>query len=327
MRIEIWHGARQRVGHLGNAQADFNLMGHIEDHSAIDSLCYRINGGKAIALGLGRAPNGFGDGRRLARSGHFNADIPIAQLRDGDNHVEVVATDGSGEEATARAVVEKCTGSGRLPCAIRWSATQNPQDVGQYVDGHWAVGPRGLRTQHTGYDRIFLLGSDAWSDYQITVPVTIHAVDPLLGPHSGDNGLGLVMRFAGHAVDNRSDGSTAQPKWEYLPFGAIAWLRWKDGPDMPPQKQFYRGDSDERRNFGECPVTEGKTYVFKAACKRVGPSASTYCCAVWPASEDEPRAWDWLVEQKDERVRPHGGVALLAHHVNASFGDIEVEPL
>lgn len=318
MHIEIWHGARQRVGHLGKAQADFNLMGHIENPDAIGNLSYRVNGGEVIALSIGRAPNGFGDGRRLARSGHFNADIPIAKLRDGDNHIDVVAANNSGEETTARVVVEKCAGSHPLPCTIRWSTVANPQDVGQYIDGHWATGPHGLRTQHTGYERIFLLGSDTWDDYQITVPVTIHAVDPLLGPNSGDNGLGLILRFAGHATE-----PATQPQWRYRPFGALAGLRWKDGPDMPPQKQFYRGDSGERKNFGECAVVEGKTYVFRAACKRIGPGASTYCCTVWPADEDEPSAWDWQVEQQDERAL-HGGVALLAHHVNASFGDIEI---
>ncbi len=323
MQIEVWHGARQRVGHLGNAQADFNLMGQLKDHESVDHLYYRVNGENAAVLGIGSAPNGFGDGRRLARSGHFNADIPIANLCDGDNHIDVVAVNDSGEETTARVIVEKYTGSHLLPCTIRWSAVANPQDVGQYVDGHWAIGPHGLRTQHTGYERIFLLGSDTWDDYQITVPVTIHAVDPLLGPNSGDNGLGLVLRFAGHAAKDYSSNTVDQPQWRYRPFGALAGLRWKDGPDMPPQKQFYRGDGNERKNFGECAVMEGKTYVFKAACKRIGPSASTYCCAVWPADEDEPSAWDWQVEQQDERAL-HGGVALLAHHVNASFGDIEI---
>ena len=70
------------------------------------------------------------------------------------------------------------------------------------------------------------------------------------------------MRFAGHVEDSAPE----QPSWAYRPFGAVAWLRWQDGPDMPPQKQFYRVDGDERKNFGEFPIIEGKTYMFKAAC-------------------------------------------------------------
>ena len=102
------------------------------------------------------------------------------------------------------------------------------------MDGCWSVGSAGLRTQHTGYERLFPIGNDAWTNYQITVPITIHAVDPLLGPYSGDNGLGIHNAFAGHVKDS----ATQQPSWAYRPFGAVAWLRWKDGPDMPPKNSF-----------------------------------------------------------------------------------------
>ena len=119
---------------------------------------------------------------------HFNADVPMAHLRDEDNHIDIVAIDHDGNECASSMVVEKCTGNALLPCRIEWNAIHNPQDVGQFVDGYWKVGSAGLRTQHTGYERLFLIGCDAWTDYQITVPITIHAVDPLLGPYSGDNG-------------------------------------------------------------------------------------------------------------------------------------------
>jgi hypothetical protein len=323
MHIEIWHGAQQRVGHLGQAQAHFNLMGRIESAAAIKRLCYRLNEGPVVELGIGSAPNGFGDGRRLARSGHFNADIPVDHLRDGANRIDVTATDCNDQTASASATVEKCIGSCSLPYAIDWSSTDNPQDVGQFVDGHWAVGPAGLRTQHTGYERLFLLGNDTWENYQITVPVTIHAVDPLLGPYSGDNALGIVLRFAGH---ERAGGAADQPPWGYRPFGAMAWLRWKDGPDMPPQKQFYRGEGGERNNFGECPIVEGRTYVFRAACRSLGADTSQYSCAVWPVESEAPSAWDWQVET-DEPAPVRGGIALIAHHVNASFGQVDIEPL
>ena len=98
MIVEIWHGPRQRIGHLGNAQGHFNVLGHVDDYSAISELYYRLNGGEKTALAIGRAPNGFGDGRRLARSGHFNADIPTSLLHDGDNHIDIVAIDLDGNE-------------------------------------------------------------------------------------------------------------------------------------------------------------------------------------------------------------------------------------
>lgn len=323
MIVEIWHGPRQRIGHLGNAQGHFNVLGQVDDYSAVSELYYRLNGGEKTALAIGRAPNGFGDGRRLARSGHFNADIPTSLLHDGDNHIDIVAIDNDGNECASSTVVEKCAGSAPLPYHIEWDAIHTPQNVGQFVDGCWSVGPAGLRTQHTGYERLFLIGNDAWTDYQITVPITIHAVDPLLGPYSGDNGLGIIMRFAGHA----ENGTPEQPSWAYQPFGAVAWLRWKDGPDMPPQKQFYRADGDERRNFGEFPIIEGKTYALRAACADAGNGLSTYGCAMWEAGEDAPTEWDWQVQLADGRAPSRGGIALVAHHVNASFGDAEIRPL
>ena len=78
MNVAIWHGTHQRVGHLGSAQAHFNVLGQVDDYSAISELYYRLNGEEKTSLNIGRAPNGFGDGRRLARSGHFNADVPMA---------------------------------------------------------------------------------------------------------------------------------------------------------------------------------------------------------------------------------------------------------
>ena len=81
-RIEIWHGMQQRVGHLGKAQADFNLMGRVEDPQKLLALQYTLNDSIPVELNF----RGY---RRLAADGHFNADIPIAALAAGRNTVEV----------------------------------------------------------------------------------------------------------------------------------------------------------------------------------------------------------------------------------------------
>jgi len=329
MQLEIWHGLRQKVGHLGSAQQDFNFIGQVSAVEDLARLTYSLNGSPESELSVGRDPHGFGDGRRLARNGHFNADIAIDDLRLGDNSISVHATTTNGDITTQTLVVERLEGDSTLPLSIVWNEVKKPQDVGQYVDGHWAIGAQGLRTQHTGYDRIFLLGNTNWRDYEIAAPVTIHAIDPLVGPYSGDHGLGLLLRFAGHAIGGHRNFPAAQPKWGYQPFGAIAWLRWTIGPDMPPQKQFYRGDSDEHINHGDFYVEEGKSYVFKAACQTLsensnGTNTTRYSSKIWPLEQREPEAWDWQVEQTSEHALRAGGPVLLAHHVNASFGDIEV---
>lgn len=108
-------------------------------------------------------------------------------------------------------------------------------------------GEHGLRTAHMGYDRLFLIGDQSWQDYEVTAVVTIHEIAAETGPVSGGNGLGLILRFAGHVVGGPSRFPIAQPKWGYLPLGAIAWLRWRKGrPDDPALKQFFPGDSTTR---------------------------------------------------------------------------------
>ncbi|MFT5086633.1 MAG: hypothetical protein ACI906_003403 [Candidatus Latescibacterota bacterium] len=329
MQLEIWHGLRQKVGHLGAAQPDFNLMGQVSAVDDLAQLTYSLNGGPEIELSVGRGPYGFGDGHRLARNGHFNADITIEDLHLGDNEIAISATAANGHLDTQTLIVERLEGDSTRPLSIVWNEIENPQDVGQYIDGHWAKGPYGLRTQHTGYDRIFLLGNAHWRDYEITVPITIHAIDPLTGPTSGDNGLGILLRFAGHITGGHRNFPAGQPKWGYQPFGAIAWLRWTIGPDMPPQKQFYRGDNDEYINHGDFYIEEGKTYTFKVACQTLtdsasGPHTTRYRSKIWCTDQREPDRWDWQVEQTSEHALRKGGPVLLAHHVNASFGDVEI---
>jgi hypothetical protein len=45
------------------------------------------------------------------------------------------------------------------------------------------------------------------------------------------------------------------------------------------------------------------------------------------AAAEEPPFWDWEHVQVSREALRRGGVALVAHHVDASFGDIAVEPL
>ncbi len=68
--IEIWHGERQRVGHLGAAQDDFNVLGHIEPWRELDTLTWSLNR-------RGSVPLSFRAFRRLAEDGDFNVDVPI----------------------------------------------------------------------------------------------------------------------------------------------------------------------------------------------------------------------------------------------------------
>jgi hypothetical protein len=188
-------------------------------------------------------------------------------------------------------------------------------------------------TAHAGYDRLFLIGERSWQDYEITAAITVHGVDPDTGPFSGGNGLGVVMRFAGHVVGGPRRFPIAQPKWGYQPFGAIAWLRWQRGqPEGPALRQFLRGDSNDKADYGTVGVRAGETYLLKALCQTLpddaeGRGVTRYAFKLWSATAAEPDAWDWEHVQVSADALRRGGVALVAHHVDASFGDIRVVPL
>src|SRR5919106_3900843 len=325
-RIEVWHGERQKVGHLGEGQDDFNLMGQVEDPQELLSLQYAL--GPSIPVELNWRAY-----RRVALDGHFNADIPVAALAPGANEIELEVRFRDGDVARRAVVLTRSSGASPLPRRIEWAAVSDPQDVGQYVDGHWRLGEHGLRTAHAGYDRLFLIGERSWQDYEITAAITVHGVDPDTGPFSGGNGLGVVMRFAEHLVGGTRRFPIAQPKWVYQPFGAIAWLRWQRGqPDGPALRQFLRGDSNDKTDYGTVGVRAGETYVLKALCQTLpddaqGRGVTRYAFKFWPAAAAEPDSWDWEHVQVSADALRRGGVALVAHHVDASFGDISVVPL
>ena len=325
-RIQIWHGTEQKVGHLGDSQDDFNLIGHIEEPDKLLSLQYALNDGVPVELNF----RGY---RRLAADGHFNADIPISALAPGPNTVELEGRFTDGVVARQVMNLARLSGSSPLPLHIDWSKVADPQDIGQYVDGQWRLGEHGLGPAHVGYDLLFLLGDRTWQDYQITALVTVHHVAPDTGPFSGGNGLGVVMRFAGHVVGGPRKFPVAQPKWGYQPFGAIAWLRWQRGaPDRPAARQFMRGDVNETTDYGTLWLRTGETYRLKALCQTLpddadGRGVTRYAFKFWHAAAPEPSSWDWEHVQVSEHALRRGGVALLAHHVDASFGDISVVPL
>ena len=323
--VEIWHGLNQKVGHLGTAQDDFNVMGKVLPADSITSLTYQLNNSPDIQLNFGEGTPGY---RRFAELGHFNADIPIAELQPGENTVKIIATDRKGQQTNQKVIIDLQSGSYPLPVHIDWKKITDPQDVGQYVDGQWEIEPDGLRTRHMGYDRIFLIGEKSWQDYEITVSLVINQVSDTTSPVSGGNGLGILFRFTGHVIGGHRNFPKAQPKWGYQPFGAITWLRWDlDESQNLPSKEFYRGDDNNTINHGQFPVQPGVRCWMKAKCqtlpdKNDGNGVSVYCFKIWRDGEKEPAQWDWQETQVSRYANRNGGVALIAHHVDVTFGNI-----
>lgn len=321
LRMELWNGAQQRVGHLGDAQPDFNVVGIAGGNRAF----VRVNDGPPTPLTLGEGEFGF---RRLGAQGHFNADVPIADLRPGENAIEVVAENSAGQISAHLTLTYEPGWTCSLPFTADWTKVEAAQDAGQIVDGKWELTEAGLRSRQPLYDRLFLIGNKEWQDYDVRTSMTVHEVAEKTGPKSGAPGVGFIFRFAGHVVDPPRFPE-AQPKWGFQPFGAMLWLRWSNGgAAAAPVRQFYRGDRNESEDFAALTgFTTDTSYELRASCVTDSADSSTtvYRLRVWPFGTPEPETWDFEVTQESEDARRSGGVALVAHHVDVTFGNVTVE--
>lgn len=324
--IEIWDGEVQRIGHLGDAQDDFNLRGRIHPWPEVDQFTWaRASRPRAIN------PLSFRAYRRLARDGDFNADVPIGLLEPGPNEIILSARLRDGRTLTRTVILIKEAGARRLPVEIEWDDLASPQDAGQTVDGRWIIEEGRLRTAQVGYDRVFLIGERDWGDYEVRTSVMIHRIAPPeeAPPYSGGNGLGLILRFTGHVTGGPFHFPSGQPKWGYLPLGGITWLRWtRRKPEEPPLLQFIGGDQSIAR-FGEFPVLVGTRYDIRADCTTLTPgqsdeAATQYRFKIWPADQPEPTTWSFEHVLRSDIALRQGALALLAHHVDASFGHVTV---
>lgn len=324
-QIRVWHGLTQRVGHLGPAQDDFNLMGEVANADSLVWLSYRLNGAPEVPLS-------FRAFRRLAKDGDFNADIPIAALKPGVNEVKLEARWRDGQRVEQSVTIERAaTGASRLPYDARFD--RPPQSAGQYVDGEWGRASNGIRTLQPGYQRMFLIGEKSWQDYEVRSSVTIHAVDVQTPESHGGPGLGVILRFAGHVTGGHRLFLSAQPKFGYQPFGAIGWLRWTRGDaSAAPIRQFHPGDSDKAVDHPRFPVELNTPYELRLRAQTLpdpagGVGLTEYSFRIWKRGTAEPGSWDWQIRHESRNSLRRGAIALLAHHVDATFGDTRIEPL
>jgi hypothetical protein len=322
LRVEIWHGLHHRVGFLGDAQDDFNLLGHVYSSRPIASVTCSVNGSKP-------RPLQFKVFRRIVRYEDFNADIPVAALHTGDNRAVIEATDSEGRTTSAHVTITRSlTGKYPLPVRISWGSVDDLENVGQVIDGHWNWGPHGIWTDEIGYDRIFLIGNRTWRDYEATAPLTIHGFSAKNGPWSGKgHATGFCLRWAGHSTEDNAPG--VQPKWGLHPRGGVTWLVWRtQDASLPPVRNFLRGDSEEHQDFAPLPVRLGRPFWMKGRCETLaGDGVTRYSFKVWNTSEPEPAAWDFQYTQKSQTALRTGGLALVAHETDVTFGNIAVTKL
>jgi hypothetical protein len=316
-------------GTPGTPQRWIDILGSVSDLPASSSVRFVLNGKDRGVLGVGP------DGYRLQSPGDFDAQISIADpaLVAGRNQVAISVVDGSGAVQASRSMSFTWTSGNRwpLPYVASWGA--GPQTAARVVDGYWEVVPGGLRSTRPGYDRLVAIGDVTWTDYRVTVPVTLNSLSTATCDCTRDGGpaVGLLLRWDGH----EQEGSpTAQPAAEPWPFGAIGVFHWNSAapgsaPDRfellgsPRYENVVAADRSGRR------MTAGTTWTFSMEVATLPGGESRYRFKAWPGTgaDPTPGVWDLeTIEGQDASDPASGSLLLLAHHVDATFGTVTVMP-
>jgi hypothetical protein len=337
MKITVWYGDTQVFGAHGNPQTCINVLGNVTEPERVRALECRLGDGAFLPLRMGP------DRRRLAAPGDFNAEIELSSLSAGDNVLELRATDDRGAVVTAKVTLRYEGDRGcPLPYAIDWARASSIQDVAQVVDGRWELAGNGIRSVAPAYDRLVAIGDISWRDFEVTVPVTVHAFDDAgrRYPSSGP-GVGVMLRWTSHRAWKGEQSwrgwwpvRTAarwlgqedwgdQPRWGWWPFGALGWYRWA------PQRGFRLNFMGNR---GACLAEDasgrvleiGRCYVFKLRAESRPGATSAYRLKVWEQGAAEPAGWDLVGNGVADELR-EGSVLLLSHHADVTFGNVRVD--
>jgi putative cell wall-binding protein len=316
--IDVWYGSRQTVGNHGRPQARANVVGSVAPD--VDGLSYRLNGGAPVQLRLGP------DTRRLCSRGEFNIEIPYGSLRTGDNQVEIRATSGTGGVIGRRTVTVRhdSTPAMGLPgtYTVDWGDVARIDEVAHVTDGLWRLDGGAVRSTQMAYDRMIALGDTSWTDYEVTVPITVHERQDVSGHPSYNDAVGLVLRWSDHV---EWDGIT-EPRWGFYPLGALPVY------NFGRERLEIQGNSNRgriARQVVTAPFTWqlGVPYVMKARVQTHPQGGSHYRLKAWRQGQAEPSGWHVTLEQPEVDDHPAGSIVLLAHHVRASFGQVTVRRL
>ncbi len=324
---EVWDGQPLRFGDVGMAQPGINVQGRVTDADGINSLTYGVNGGEPVRMGIGTKDCSVGVSctRRLAGYGDFNADIDRSRLVAGLNTITFRAIDGAFNVSSIDVPVTYTPGnSWPIPYSIDWSSVTDLNRVIQPVDGRFVVEGDTVRTKEIGYDRLLAIGDETWRSYEIEVPITVNSVD-FAGYEapSGGPAVGFIAHWQGHYQEG-----IVQPMYGFRDrLGALAWYHWRKQPLSQRLEILNSQASPMIQDLSGKTLTPGVTYIYKMQVEEATTTQGpTYRLKVWQQGTTEPVAWD-LVTTAPLGTLTNGGALLVAHHVDASFGDVSVRPL
>ncbi len=317
--VIVFGGSNQSFGQRGNPQAAINILGNVTDPNGIQSLTYRLNGAPPINLSMGP------DTRRLLRQGDFNVDINTSALNSGANTVIITAVNNLSQTRTETVTVNYTVGQiWSLPYNVNWSSATSINSVAQIVDGQWTLSGGTVRATYLGYDRLVAIGDKTWTDYEVTVPITIYGIDPGgFGYPSNGPGVGLVFRWAGH-TDYPIAGM--QPKTGYLPLGAIGWYNWDQSGGGVRLKLLGNNLDVMQEDYSGFTMAFGVPYIFKMRVTTNPGVGGEYKLKVWQSGLPEPGSWTLQGTQSLSDPQS-GSFCLVSHHVDATFGNVTVIPI
>ena len=310
----------------------FNVLANdrLGDEDSIQSLTYSLNGGAALPLSVGPVPSSRP--QRLVDEGDFNADIATNLLLEGENTVTITAQDRDGNQTVETLALDY---SGNpvwpLPYDINWSAVSRIEDVTQIVDGRWVLEGDSVRTAQIGYDRTLAIGDMTWDNYELTVPVTVHGIDPVCINNSSDcrgsPAVHLVARWVGHY-----DEDTSQPEIGYKPIGGAVSYRYNN-LSIACSTSLCSGSLIVRGNQWQTLVSDnspqlpfGVTYLFKLRAETLA-DGHYYRVKMWQQGQSEPAQWDLSgVEPLSSNSLENGSALLVGHNIDVSFGDVSIVP-
>ena len=315
--ITIWYDASQQFGLRGDPQKWVNILGNVSSAVPLSSLTYTINGGAPQLLETGP------DNMRLALAGDFNIELDYTDLLPGANQVVITALDNAAASSQAVVTVNYAAAPAWTPqnITVNWGAATKVSDVAQVIDGNWTIDNGAARPVIMEFDRLLAIGDLSWRDYTVTVPITILAMDPagFPGPSNGP-GIGVMVRWQGHFW---VDGDT-QPRTGWRRLGALAWYRWKNNP-APAEGLQLLGHRGLLLGESTRTLSLGTPYIFKVSVtSNANPAKpAMYRFKVWEAAQTEPATWDFEANGVNGEPRS-GSIVLLAHHVDARFGNVTV---
>jgi hypothetical protein len=305
--IDVWYGSSQVFGHLGQPQEWINILGNVSDPGGISSLTYSLNGGPQIPLTVGTS------NVRLGSPGDFNIEIAVTDLNVGDNQVFITAEDNATNESSELVSVTYVSGiSWPIPYTIDWSAEIDIPSVAQIVDGLWTLEDDSIRPTIPEYDRLIAIGEMTWDDFEVVVPITIHD-----NPFPNTGGIGVIVRWLGHF-----QVGSEKPSIGWSRIGAYGYYRYRDAGN---HLALRLDQSGPKTNY-DVQLELGTTYLLKLRVDTiVGEDGGFYQLKVWEFGQPEPVEWS-LTDQDGAGDLSAGSMLLVAHRIDASFGDVSITP-